>query len=58
MKKRQKMEFSDLRYLLFTGIFLSGIGVPWPLGCRYTYKTPIFLAQTDLTQWEYISPIS
>ena len=25
---------------------------------RYTYKTPIFSAQTDLTQWEYISPIS
>ena len=23
---RQKMEFSDLKYLLFSGIFLSGIG--------------------------------
>ena len=25
-EKRQKMDFSDLRYLLFSGIFLSGIG--------------------------------
>ena len=25
---------------------------------RYTYETPIFSAQTDLTQWDYISPIS
>ena len=24
--KSQKMEFSDLKYLLFSGIFLSGIG--------------------------------
>ena len=24
--KRQKMEFSDLKYLHFSGIFLSGIG--------------------------------
>ena len=29
-EKRQKMEFSDLKYLLFGGIFLSGIGV-YPL---------------------------
>ena len=26
MKKEKKMEFSDLKYLLFSGIFLSGIG--------------------------------
>ena len=26
MKKRQKMEFLDLKSLLFCGIFLSGIG--------------------------------
>ena len=25
-QKRLKMEFSDLKYLLFSGIFLSGIG--------------------------------
>ena len=25
-EKRQKMGFSDLKYLLFNGIFLSGIG--------------------------------
>ena len=25
-ENRQKMEFSDLKYLLFSGIFLSGIG--------------------------------
>ena len=25
-EKRQKMEFSDLKYLLFSGIFFSGIG--------------------------------
>ena len=25
-QKRQKMELSDLKYLLFSGIFLSGIG--------------------------------
>ena len=25
-EKRQKMEFSDLKYLLFSGIFLGGIG--------------------------------
>ena len=25
-EKSQKMEFSDLKYLLFSGIFLSGIG--------------------------------
>ena len=25
-EKRQKMEFADLKYLLFSGIFLSGIG--------------------------------
>ena len=25
-EKRQKMEFLDLKYLLFSGIFLSGIG--------------------------------
>ena len=25
-EKRQKLEFSDLKYLLFSGIFLSGIG--------------------------------
>ena len=25
---------------------------------RYTYETPIFSAQTDPTQWDYISPLS
>ena len=25
-EKNQQMEFSDLKYLLFSGIFLSGIG--------------------------------
>ena len=31
-EKRQKIEFSDLRNLLFSGIFLSGIGgTPFPL---------------------------
>ena len=25
-EKGQKMEFSDLKYLLFSGIFFSGIG--------------------------------
>ena len=25
-EKRQKMEFSDLKYLFFSGIFLCGIG--------------------------------
>ena len=30
--KRQKIEFSDLEYLLFSGFFLSGIGdTPFPL---------------------------
>ena len=32
MKKRQEMEFLDLKYLFFSGIFLSGIGgYPPPL---------------------------
>ena len=26
IKKRQKIEFSHLKYLLFSGIFLNGIG--------------------------------
>ena len=26
MKKGKQLEFSDLKYLLFSGIFLSGIG--------------------------------
>ena len=31
MKKRQKLEFSDLKYLIFGRIFLSGIvGYPAP----------------------------
>ena len=29
-EKRQKIEFSNLKYLLFSGIFLSGIGYPPP----------------------------
>ena len=29
-KKRQKIEFSSLKYLLFSGIFLGGIGGPLP----------------------------
>ena len=31
MKKAKKMEFSDLKYLLFAGIFLSGKGGTPPL---------------------------
>ena len=30
-EKRQKMKFSDLKYLFFSGIFLSGIGGHPPL---------------------------
>ena len=29
-KKRQKIEFLDLKYLLFSGIFPSGFGVVLP----------------------------
>ena len=34
------------------------VGQFWPLGCRINSTLTIFSAQTNLTQWEYISPIS
>ena len=44
-EKRQKMEFLDLKYLLFSRIFLSGIGVyPHPP------LTEIHPAQKSLTE--------
>ena len=42
-EKRQKMEFLDLKYLLFSGIFLSGIGgtpLP-PLTENYPAQKPL-----------------
>ena len=44
-EKRQKMEFSDLKYLLFSGIFISGIGgLPLP---PLTENHPVFSAVQD-----------
>ena len=42
-EKRQKMEFSDLKYLLFNGIFLSGIGgyPPPPLTKNHPAQKPL-----------------
>ena len=41
--KKAKMEFSDLRYLLFSGIFLSGIGgyPPPPLKGNHSAQKPL-----------------
>ena len=43
MKKRQKIEFSDLKYLLFSRIFLSGIGgaPPPPLTEKHPAQKPL-----------------
>ena len=42
-EKSQKMEFSDLKYLLFSGIFLSGIGgYPPPLTENQSEKKKVF----------------
>ena len=42
-EKRQKMGFSDLKYLLFNGIFLSGIGgyPPPPLTENHPAQKPL-----------------
>ena len=42
-ENRQKMEFSDLKYLLFSGIFLSGIGgyPPPPLTENHPAQKPL-----------------
>ena len=42
-EKSQKMEFSDLKYLLFSGIFLSGIGgyPPPPLTENHPAQKPL-----------------
>ena len=41
-EKRQKMEFSDLKYLLFSRIFLSGIGgTPPPLTENHPAQKPL-----------------
>ena len=42
-QKRQKMEFSDLKYLLFSGIFPSGIGgyPPPPLTENHPAQKPL-----------------
>ena len=42
-KKRQKIEFLDLKYLLFSGIFLSGIGgyPPPPLTENHPAQKPL-----------------
>ena len=42
-ENRQKMEFSDLKYLLFSGIFLSGIGgyPPPPLNGNPPAQKPL-----------------
>ena len=42
-EKSQKMEFSDLKYLLFSGIFLSGIGgyPPPPLTDNHPAQKPL-----------------
>ena len=41
-EQRQKMEFLDLKYLLFSGIFLSGIGgyPPSPLTENHPAQKP------------------
>ena len=41
--KRQKIEFSDLEYLLFSGFFLSGIGgyPPPPLTAKQPAQKPL-----------------
>ena len=44
-EKSQKMEFSDLKYLLFSGIFISGIG-GYPLP-PLTENHPVFSAVQD-----------
>ena len=42
-EKRQKIEFSNLKYLLFSGIFLSGIGgYPPPLTENQCEKKKVF----------------
>ena len=43
MKKRQKIEFSNLKYLLFSGIFLGGIGgyPPPPLTENHPAQKPL-----------------
>ena len=43
MKKEKKMEFLDLKYLLFSGIFLSGIGgyPPPPLTENHPAQKPL-----------------
>ena len=42
-EKRQKIEFSNLKYLLFSGIFLSGIGgyPPPPLTENHPAQKPL-----------------
>ena len=42
-EKRQKIEFSNLKYLLFRGIFLSGIGgyPPLPLTENHPAQKPL-----------------
>ena len=42
-EKRQTMEFSDLKHLLFSGIFLSGIGgyPPPPLTENHPAQKPL-----------------
>ena len=42
-EKRQKMEFSDQKYLLFSGTFLSGIGgyPPPPLTENHPAQKPV-----------------
>ena len=42
-EKRQKIEFLDIKYLLFSGIFLSGIGgySPPPLTENHSAPKPL-----------------
>ena len=44
-EKRQKMDFSDLRYLLFSGIFLSGFGGDPPPPLTENHPTKNSLAE-------------
>ena len=52
-EKRQKMEFSDLKYLLFSGIFLSGIGgyPPPPLNGKSSCQKPLAEMGGNLPPW-------
>ena len=56
-EKRQKIEFSNLKYLLFSGIFLSGIGgyPPPPLTENHPAQKPLAEMGGTPPQWAKIA---